>query len=48
MVLVVDPRRHTLTVYRSRRDTRILAEGDTLDAAGVIPGFSLPVTKIFA
>lgn len=48
MVLVVDPKQHTVTVYRSREDIRILAEGDTLDAAGVIPGFSLPVTEIFA
>lgn len=48
MVLVVDPKQHTVTVYRSREDIRILAEGDTLDGAGVIPGLSLPVTEIFA
>ncbi len=48
MVLVVDPKQHTETVYRSREYIRILAEGDALDGADVIPGFSLPVTEIFA
>ena len=48
MVLVVDPKQHTVTVYRSREYIRILAEGDALDGADVIPGFSLPVTEIFA
>ena len=48
MVLVVDPKQRTVTVYRSREDIRILAEGDTLDGAEVIPGFSLPVAEIFA
>jgi Uma2 family endonuclease len=48
MVLVVDPKQHTVTVYRSRENIRILADGDTLDGANVIPGFSLPVTEIFA
>ena len=48
MVLVVDPKQRTVTVYRSREDIRILAEGDSLDGADVIPGFSLPVTEIFA
>jgi Uma2 family endonuclease len=48
MVLVVDPKRHTVTVYRSRENIRILAEREALDGADVIPGFSLPITKIFA
>ena len=48
MVLVVDPKQHTVTVRRSREDIRILADGDTLDGDGVIPGFSMPVTEIFA
>ena len=43
-----DPKQHTVTVYRSREYIRILAEGDALDGADVIPGFSLPVTEIFA
>ncbi len=48
MVLVVDPKQHTVTVYRSREDILILAEGDAPDGDGVIPGFSPSVTEIFA
>ena len=48
MVLVVDPEQRTVTVYRSREDIRILADGDTLDASDVIPGFTPSVTEIFA
>lgn len=48
MVLVVDPTQRTVTVYRSREDIRILADGDTLDASDVIPGFTPSVTEIFA
>src|SRR3712207_2074250 len=33
MVLVVDPKQRTVTVYRSREDIRILADGDALDGA---------------
>ncbi len=48
MVLVVNPKQHTVTVYRSREDIRILADGDTLVGDGVIPGLSIPVAEIFA
>jgi Uma2 family endonuclease len=48
MVLVVDPKQQTVTVYRSRENIRILTEGDALDGDDVIPGFSLPITEIFA
>lgn len=48
MVLVVEPKRKTATVYRSREDIRILTEGDTVDGADVVPGWRLPVAEIFA
>jgi len=48
MVLVVDPKQHTVTVYRSREYIRILTEGEALDGADVIPGLSIPATEIFA
>jgi Uma2 family endonuclease len=48
MVLVVDPKQHTEPVYRSRENIRILAEGEALDGADVIPGLSIPATEIFA
>ena len=48
MVLVVDPKQRTVTVYRSREDVHILTGGDAIDGAGVVPGWSLPVAELFA
>ena len=50
MVLVADPERRTVTVYRSREDIRILKAdaGDIVDGADVVPGWKLPVAEIFA
>ncbi len=47
MVLVAEPKRKTVTVYRSREDIRILTEGDSVDGADVVPGWRLPVAEIF-
>ena len=40
MVLVADPERRTVTVYRSRDDIHILTveDGDAVDGADVVPG----------
>ncbi len=38
MVLVADPDRRTVTVYRSLQNIRILTEDDTVDGADVVPG----------
>lgn len=48
MVVVVNPRQRTLTVYRSLRDIRVLQEGDTLDAGNAVPGWQLTVAELFA
>jgi len=50
MVLVVDPKRKVVTVYRSRDDIRLLdaAAGDEIDGADVIPGWRLPLEELFA
>ena len=50
MVLVADPERRTVTVYRSREDIRILTgeAGEAIDGADVVPGWKLPVAEIFA
>ena len=50
MVLVADPSRHAVTVYRSREDIRILVSeaGDVIDGADVVPGWKLPVAEVFA
>lgn len=39
MVWVLDPASRTGTVYRSRRDIRLLTPADELDGADVVPGF---------
>lgn len=48
MVVVVDPRNRSVTVYRSRDDIIILSENDTLDGGDVVPGWKLPVKDIFS
>jgi len=47
LVVVVDPRRRNVTLYRSRDDIRILAEGDVLDGGEVVPGWRVPVRDLF-
>lgn len=47
MVVVVNPRNQTLKIYRSLTDIRVLATGDTFEGQDVLPGFCLPVAKIF-
>ena len=46
-VWVVDPRRHTITVYRSSMDITILTENDLLDGGDIIPGFNCRVAEVF-
>lgn len=48
MVLVAEPERKLVTVYRSREDIRILAGDEIVDGADVVPGWQLPVAEIFA
>lgn len=48
MVVVADPERKVVTVYRSRKDIRIITEGEALDGADVVSGWKLPVSEIFA
>ena len=48
MVVTVDPRRRTITVYRSRQDIEILTEEDTLSGGDVVAGWELPLSVLFA
>ncbi len=48
MVLVVDPRCRTVTVYRSASSIVVLSEGDAIDGEDVVPGWNLPVREIFS
>ncbi len=47
MVLVVDPRRRVVEVYRARDRVRTLTEADVIDGEEVVPGWSLPVAQLF-
>ena len=47
MVVVVMPRRRTVTVYRSLTDIVMLTENDSLDGGDVVPGWNVPVRDIF-
>ncbi len=48
MVVVINPRQRSATVYKSPNDITVLAEADVLDGGDVVPGFELAVREIFA
>jgi Uma2 family endonuclease len=48
MVVIVNPRKRLVTIYRSRTEIALLTEQDTLEGGEVIPGWSLPIHVIFA
>jgi len=47
MVVVVNPRKRAVTVYRSLTEIVVLTEADTLDGREVIGGWSIAVKDIF-
>ena len=47
MVIVVNPRRRSVRVHRSPSDVIDLTEGDVIDGADVVPGWTLPISEIF-
>lgn len=47
LVWALDPGTRTITVYRSRKEIRLLAGGDELDGEDVLPGFRVRSSKIF-
>ncbi|MBI4520253.1 MAG: Uma2 family endonuclease [Gemmatimonadetes bacterium] len=48
MVWVVDPGPRTVSVHRSGQEVQTLRIGDDLDGGAVLPGFRLPLAKLFA
>ncbi len=48
MVIVVDSRKSTVTVYKSRTDITILTGEAMLDGGDVVPGWTMPVSDLFA
>lgn len=47
MVVIVNPRKRSVTVYRSRAAITLLTEQDALDGADVVPGWRIAVADIF-
>ena len=47
MVVVINPRQRSATVFESPSDITVLAEADVLDGGNVVPGFELAVREIF-
>lgn len=47
LVWIVNPKRRTITIHRSRADSATLTENDTLDGEQVVPGFRYPVARLF-
>jgi Uma2 family endonuclease len=47
IVLLVNPRKSSITVYHSKKDIFVLEGDDILDLGTVLPGFTLRVGEIF-
>jgi len=47
VVWVVEPDSRRVLIYEPGKDRRDLGEEDTLDAPDILPGFSVPVTRVF-
>jgi Uma2 family endonuclease len=48
MVVVVNPRKQAVTVYRSLTDIVVLTENEILDGGDVVAGWTIPIRSIFA
>lgn len=48
LVWVIDPETRTAVAYRSRTDIRLLGPEEALDGGDVLPGFRLPLARLFA
>jgi Uma2 family endonuclease len=46
-VVVVNPRKRAVSVYRAKDNIRLLTESETLDLSFVVPGFSIAVQALF-
>lgn len=48
VVCIVDPRTESVHVYENDAAPRILDKGDTLTLSTVLPGWELPIARLFA
>lgn len=47
VVLLLDPRKANITIYRSKKDIAVLESGDMLEFDDVVSGFRISVARIF-
>jgi Uma2 family endonuclease len=47
VVLLLDPRKARVTVYRSKSDIAVLEKNDVLELQDVLEGFSIALSRIF-
>lgn len=48
LVWVIDPEMRTVSVHHAGSEAAVLSETDALTGGEVLPGFSMPVTEVFA
>ena len=48
MVLVVDPDKRLVSVYRSRQEVRILTVDEAIDGGDTVPGWRVEIRELFA
>lgn len=47
LIWIIDPKRKQVRVYRSPTDIRLLGPDDVLEGEAVLPGFALPLARLF-
>lgn len=47
MVMLIDPRRHSVTIHRPTSTSNTLTEDDQIDGADVVPGWTMPIRALF-
>ena len=48
VVVLLDPISRSVSIYRDEARQEILGEADTLVLPDILPGFSVPVARLFA
>jgi Uma2 family endonuclease len=47
LVWIIDPRKQEVMVFQRRQEPVTLSRGDVLSGGDVVPGFELPVARLF-
>jgi Uma2 family endonuclease len=47
LVVIINPRKRNIKLYRSQTEINLLTEADELKFDDIVPGFSYPVKKLF-